>query len=737
MPNKQIILSVELEEAVLSLCATPLGAQRIMGNWPLWVLLCALNMQENLSNTALNNTLNTTLDATLGHCGGGCSMDESAAVELDHNRLAGMPPSCLQGQNMSPQRPVQVIPKESVVRVGSTVSFCCIVGQGNVMSSITYDNQIITATRISSQIYAIILPNVTATSGSGNDVVCIDSRNKHNGATLFAGFPPDDQGLVCETDLVTVTCHWNRGRVTELYGDRRTVYALNNRSCSEASESENLLNWCELSDPVTLGEGNWTLNATNPLGNVVLTDRADLGHRVHLQAPEKVASLQVHAGNASVGWSWKVEKTRTLPLLCQVQLKHNNLTETRNYTGQGLSEVLLTGLHPDGNYSLQVRCGTELNFWKWSDLSSALNFQTKEARPDALDVWICRSSNLSALIMWKPLSANQSHGQIQGYEVTWDSPSGSQHSRISPENHSFLLRDLGDGIATVTAFNSAGSSPPSRIGCPRLSGGAVPVSQILGSRSGFDLSWPASTSATCGYVVEWSPAHKGCDLIVDWVKLPPQPNQVRLPPDECQNSPEHFAAGLKYSLSVYSCSQGAPELLVRMEGYAEELVPDQRVQNLKVEQIGSSVVLQWDEVPQEGRRGFIRGYSVSRSAASGQVTTENISGAGVRNHTFFGLPPESLEFTVKAFTSAGEGPGATAAINLSPTADWLMWVTPVSLVSIACFLILTAVIYFRKRTWCIRMMEKLYRLFQSRSSRRIGQHHLRCSWRRTAMTGWK
>ncbi|KAJ8338767.1 hypothetical protein SKAU_G00355530 [Synaphobranchus kaupii] len=726
-----------------------------MGSWWLWALLIVLKFQENHSNDTMlglpvPQAVELVTDEKLQHVSvtwkqsplkhnltekllfdievlrNGVVVQNGTTEAVQHwNWTSPIPLNCashsvrvrvrllnrtsqwspeksVYGMDVSDHSSLQVYPRDRVVRAGSTMHFCCIVSAGHMLKRFTYNGKDMAATKISDRSYTIIVRNLTKSESQGTDAACEDNGNGYSpeGATVFVGYPPGDHNLECETDLVYVVCHWKRGQITHLLGNRRTLYTLNGSNCSKAIESSASTRWirCLLSGPLDGGKRNWTLTATNPLGSIIVQDRADLSHRVRLQAPSNVTSTRVNDGNASVRWIWEVGAYRTLPLLCQLELKHNDLTETRHYPGLGLSEQLLTGLQPDRQYSLRVRCRTQHDSWHWSNWSSAHTFRTKEGYPDPLDVWIHMNDSNSARFMWKPLSTNQSRGQIKGYVITWNSSMGRQNSSVSPEMHSFFLRNLGDGVATVTAFNSAGSSPPSSIGLPRLSGDAAQVSRISGINGGFDLSWPASPRATWGYVVEWYPTYRERNYTVDWVKVPAQSTRARIPP-------EHFATGVKYSLSVYSCNQEVPELLVKKEGYAKEMAPGQPVQNLIVSESGSEVRLRWDEVPPESQRGFIRGYSVYHYNSSSLVLTANITDPDERELTMKNLRHSSYTFIVKAYTLAGEDSGDMISIQRSHTSDWLISLTLVSLGSMACFLFLTIIICYRKRRW---LKEKIY-----------------------------
>ncbi|XP_061118190.1 leukemia inhibitory factor receptor-like [Conger conger] len=185
------------------------------------------------------------------------------------------------GMDVSSHKSLQVFPStDRVVEVGSSVDYCCIMSEGHTNRTshhITYNLIAPAVTRISDRSFAVHLRNLAPTKTSGNHLQCDASRGAD--ATLFVGYPPSVRNLVCETDLVNLTCHWDLERDTELYGERKTLYSLNGRNCKD----ENILKQCMISVALGPGEKNWTLTARNRLGSMELTDRADLRHRGRLR----------------------------------------------------------------------------------------------------------------------------------------------------------------------------------------------------------------------------------------------------------------------------------------------------------------------------------------------------------------------------------------------------------------------------------------------------------------------
>ncbi len=125
------------------------------------------------------------------------------------------------------------------------------------------------------------------------------------------------------------------------------------------------------------------------------------------------------------------------------------------------------------------------------------------------------------------LLANQSHGHITHYEVTWTNTTDREqkHTTEVHNKHNHLDLNLDtteENVVTVTAWNRNGSSSPSTITIPSLSAGTKlteSVSRIIGSDGGFNLSWSARPTASCGYIVDWCPTVEPCT--VEWLKVPP------------------------------------------------------------------------------------------------------------------------------------------------------------------------------------------------------------------------
>ncbi|XP_041793611.1 LIF receptor subunit alpha a [Chelmon rostratus] len=599
----------------------------------------------------------------------------------------------LQGSDLPSNEKFQMYPQDRVVPVGANTTFCCIVEEGELFGTILYNSTVMNMTRLSRRSYATTVFNQGPSSSTGTNVLCYNSlKTKLTGAVVFVGYPPLPSDFECETrDLTSAVCKWNEGRVSHLYGRRGTRYSVNKRPQQKQRE-------CTLDQ----WEGNWTLVAVNPLGQYSLTDYAEISHRVRPVAPADLSAV-VHAWNATVLWQWNYNSYSSLALDCQVKLTSHGYKTEYNFSGVGLRSVVLSDLYPNEDYSVQVHCGAQQNFfWKWGDWSKPLSFKTSTTVPDAPDVWLWINRDNTGQIIWKPLTRRQSHGQITGYEVTFWSPeenlqhteSFSPDTSAAPINLTQLAAFSGDKvIATVIAKNNDGLSQPANLLIPlRLTDvKPVAVSRAVYSDRGFPLLWQSDANATCGYVVEWHDDSCKWNCPLEWIKVAAGNTNTLI-------KSANFQPGVRYNFSVYSCSSEPAELLQRWQGYMQELVPSSPVP-LSVHQRDSDIVLTWGEIPLVNRRGFILGYNVYISNGSQLTLLGSLSDPGTTNYVVKGFSEGSYKFTVKAYTSAGEDTGATASITLEPYTDWLIVEILTSLGTTALFLAIVTFICFKKRKW--------------------------------------
>ncbi|KAK5870947.1 hypothetical protein PBY51_003852 [Eleginops maclovinus] len=606
----------------------------------------------------------------------------------------------LQGSDLPSEENFQIFPLDKVVPVGANTTFCCIMKEGNQFGKIRYGNTDLISTRLSRRSYATTVFNQGLSSSSGSNVICYDNTEQLiTGVAVFVGYPPLPGDFVCETrDLTSTVCLWNERRDTNLYKSRGTRYTLNNRPCAlewsrNPQKEYRVANW----------EGKWTLVAVNALGQYSLTDSAKLSHRVNPVAPEHLTSV-VHALNATVLWQLKYDGYYSLALVCQVELTSQGYKTKHTFTGVGLRSAVLPDLYPYEDYSVQVRCGAQQNFWKWGSWSETISFKTSSLVPESPDMWVWMNKDYTGQVMWKPLTRRQSRGLMTGYEVTlWSPEEHLQHTEIVPLdifavpiNLTQIATVSSDNMvmATVTAKNTEGVSQPASVLIPlRLTDvDPLAVSRAVYTDQGFSLFWQSDANATFAYVVEWCNASCKWNCLVDWINVAPGNTNVSI---ESAN----FQPGVRYNISLYSSSSEAPELLQRWQGYMQELVPSSPVMSLLTTQQDSDILLSWEQIPLVSRRGFVLGYNIYMSSGSQFTLLANLSDPGSRSYKVKSMPEGSYKFTVKAYTSAGEDTGATASIMLEPFTDRLILEILASLGVTALFLVIVTFICYKKRQW--------------------------------------
>ncbi|XP_041826198.1 leukemia inhibitory factor receptor-like [Melanotaenia boesemani] len=560
-----------------------------------------------------------------------------------------------------PGRPgkTEVYPQNRFFEVGSTATFCCLTAAGQSFKQMHFSgyNTSSMITEIRNQTYALSV-HFHQTKARYVDVECRTDVTLA-GACTYIGRPPNDRDLWCETwDLESVECHWTVG--SDVSALNPTTYELLGSTCQHGNEGR-----CSVKKLVEAGEETWILTAQNKLGKLLLHDRGDLTKRVRMLAPDGVSASRVSARDAVLGWSWTVHKYRSLNVTCQVNVSHGVTSTITEDSGVGLNASVLANLIPNWTYNVQVRCATA-GFWKWGDWSNSTDFHTKGDVPDAPDVWMHMEEN-DTVIMWKTLLANQSQGDIIQYEVTWSHRSmRGQPNQVnvthSKHNLTLTLDPREEHVVIVTARNKHGNSSPSTIVIPSNRSDKTSVkTRITGQEGGFDLSWPYSPAASCGYVVAWYPDVKLGP--VEWLKLPPNQTSTRI---------KNFRDGWRYSLSIYACTQAAPELLAIMEGYTREIGIEKELFKLNYEQQDSGVEISWDPVPLRQQSAFIQGYVLrcwSEDKEVFNVSTDNPAATSLRAAI---LKPNTYLFMVAAQTAVGEGGNTTISIHVDTWVDKLI-----------------------------------------------------------------
>ncbi|XP_063066177.1 leukemia inhibitory factor receptor-like isoform X2 [Engraulis encrasicolus] len=569
----------------------------------------------------------------------------------------------------------KVYPKDDTVMVNSRKLFCCIIPNERNLRHLTYNGSVRQPLRSVGQTYIYELTMQPSPTG-GNDLAC-ETDDGDDGASVFVGYSPQVHNFTCETrNLVDLECSWTQGDDRNLCGIRQTKYTLSgspveppvNRKCTVGPQEDT---WWKkrLSISSSQGEASWTLTAKNALNETTFTYTANPRHRVYLQAPSDLQIVSVNSTSARLEWQWPRANLTSLPMQCEAQIRLNtDMAQSMNNkieasTGINLHGMTLRGLHPYSSYVVKVRCQASEHTYKSGDWSEEISFQTKEDIPDQVDVWMAVDSSNTITIVWKDLSVEKSHGELIDYQLSW----GQSNKSIRPKQHCFSTSGVGEGTRiSIVASNTAGLSPPSTIMTHSYRAG-MEVVRVSGSNGSLELSWRSEAAASCGYILDWIPVNSQdtCDLM--WKKIPAGHN----------------------STTIKSAPNEAPGSVL-------------------AKQDGLDVVLSWNEIPVENRRGFILEYLIKYYPSShqniGPPKTERVS-SNMTRVRIQNLLAETYEFYISARTSAGEGRAERIVVTLTSQVYQIFVYCTASLGVIIILVLLITPLCYRKRTW---LKDKVY-----------------------------
>uniref|UniRef100_A0A8C3RLA4 Oncostatin M receptor n=1 Tax=Chelydra serpentina TaxID=8475 RepID=A0A8C3RLA4_CHESE len=514
-----------------------------------------------------------------------------------------------------------IFPEDKVVEEGSNVTFCC---TGGKESRIEY--------------FLFNYTNYYYPDSNTSQRNMVISMNK----VLHAEVPEpphEPKDLSCDTwDMKTLTCTWNPGENTYLYGKNKPVSFSSFERFSQKTfcyqETEHYL------EPIRCSWAidqqmiyNLTLTAENPLGKRSAHFVLDVAHR-------------------GKGFSAPFVQSNSYP------------------------HLTLGGLQPFTNYAFRIRCGAASHFWKWSEWSKTLEVRTNEA--GKLDVWrevtpVLGGRNVT--LFWKPLPDFRANGGGISFEITWEKlekASEPQHSSISAlQNSTTISIDNHSYKISLAARNSINSSLPSVMiisqatDSEKVDRTDLEEERVNGTVDGIYISWKA-TNAFDGYIVDWCnfPRSQHCDF--QWKRFD-------FNTSSCLINSAAFMPGVRYSFRVYGSLANEDFFLGKKVGYTKELAPRLNPQGEIAEMTSHTLTVNWDSYPiNESQPGFIRGYHVYvktmeeesmchpyfSAAADGSVLCKyTIENPEEKRYVVKHLMPETTyALAVKAYTGGGETP---------------------------------------------------------------------------------
>lgn len=573
----------------------------------------------------------------------------------------------IQGLDTSNISEPRIFPDEKIIEEGSDISLCCIGRKGQIIKEFFLNSPIPYFNRTNSQVGLLIAKNVKFKGVP--HVLCRESCSEDNcfaHAVFFVGRPPDTpRDFSCQTrNMREITCTWDQGRDTYLYGSHSSKYKLSEQfSKTSVPCTVNCSERCSCSWNVGKQRiYNITLTVENPLGQRTTMDVFDVAHRIHPLPPFQ--QWEEHT-ETEIELHWE-QKEKEIELFCQAEVwqpngkaKLYNSSDTQLYH----NSITLGGLQPYTSYTSRVRCGAAKHFWRWSEWSKAHSFRTKEKAPSGkLDVWRKITPALqgrNVTLFWKQEAGFRANGEIISYEVTWEKvvdrfkpehislSSDCNSTRIFIDNHPYRI--------SIMARNTVGYSHPSVLIIP----GATDIEKKLNSS---ELKEEHVNGTDGGILISWKPRDKSDSYIIDWCNFPMlQPCDLqwrRFGPNTSSAliKSAAFVPGVRYNFHVYASAANRAFLLEKKTGYLKELPPRFDPDVKKIELSYHEVTLYWDPYPtDEIHPGFLRGYHVYVSPVQ-----EGCNLKGSKKHVLEGGSvvckftienPEEKTYTVKHLTS--------------------------------------------------------------------------------------
>ncbi|KAJ7335040.1 hypothetical protein JRQ81_012981 [Phrynocephalus forsythii] len=626
-------------------------------------------------------------------------------------------------------------PLDRVVHVGSSVTFCCVWKNGGKMNTLNFSQcppHRCPIAPLSTESMTIQVQNVSVTPPGGSNAWCIvetDEGSIPYGTVLFVGYSPDvPQNVSCETrDLKKIVCKWEQGRPTRLYGQRRTIYTLLERISGEnvTYTGDGKRYQCHFPIQNNRRIYNFTVHASNDLGQSEASLSIDIKHRVHPQPPEK---LTVSDNNpTSIGLSWYLPGSfAEIQLKCQVRVdtspsaeelnlhlgnietshKTNNATFYLDGAENSYYTVSVDSLLPYMSYIFQVRCSAaEPFFWKWSSWRQTTLHRTQEAPPAGqLDIWRERvNDGDTVIIFWKSLPFVERNGKIQAYEVSWSLSKIATEKKEVPESNNHTSINLGgsDCVITVVAKNKAGPSPPSLINSAEIAVGDVPTENGVATGDGINITWHPDHSVTCGYTVRWCYGPEPC--VVDWKTFPTGVTNAVI-------KSAHFQMGIRYHFSLYGCKDDGYQLLKHINSYIKELEPRVApVFNVELA-TSDSILIKWKDIPVKDARGFLKGYLLHLGKGEEGTTKPNSFESGHQEINITDLNQKTLKISglqgktsyhlkLSGYTAAGTGPASSLHVITKENAVGLIIAILIPVAIVIVLAIVTSILCYRKREW--------------------------------------
>ncbi|XP_047192804.1 interleukin-23 receptor isoform X2 [Scophthalmus maximus] len=492
-----------------------------------------------------------------------------------------------------------------------------------------------------------------------------------NGLDLHGGLPPEKpESITCETTRASgaIDCSWKSGPETYLsktynvsvYGENGTRIHLDQvQDAEKIAIPRGIVDKNTVYQLVITAFNHFGASQSDPFSlcvqDIVIPDTPHIAHIEFVNGPI-AAVLQWTTNDSSVN------------LIPHVRLcTPNGPWEEREETELSKGLIRVDDLRPLTEYEFQIRtCNSSAGLMpgstsgktrfcsKWSP--SVTGTSPGIGPSQQLHVWRMFSSRRMVIVFWKPPPPEDHSGEVQEYKIFL---ANDQKEEVTcPATLSqWSVHVPAEGQAvSISAVTSYGSTPPADVPL-RHSGVSGPVLGELapaanGSAVLVSWSWPGTK--------QW-PTSGGEPLhyVVEWMRVPGTELQWQML-DEKQNSTSitGLTAGVRYNISVYAVTTGGVSAPSSGLVYSKEQKPASGPNLSALVHEAGRMLIMWDELPVDQRRGFITNYTLYVQTLEHSNTVSMrvmLSGSGPRQ-MWLDCPEGALALRLTASTSAGEGP---------------------------------------------------------------------------------
>ncbi|KAK2900454.1 hypothetical protein Q8A67_008569 [Cirrhinus molitorella] len=416
--------------------------------------------------------------------------------------------------------------------------------------------------------------------------------------------------------------------------------------------------------------------------------------------PPQIKDLKPSESPGCLQVIWRM--TESIPtnekcnILLQAEYTTHNQTQSQTIEAFSKKTWEICKLHPGSKYTVRFRAQDKRAHTHWSSWTSVDTTTPEKAPSAAPRLWRLiepaeEAGKRRLTLLWKPVSWPEVSGVVLSYSASCHSDLDSSQWTCGSINASrrFCILTISDDPChcSLTATNSAGTSPPAHISIPAHMDTKFPPPQTISATPLDDTRLK----------VEWTVALNQSEsgFVVQWTAVPyTEPDSLHW--EHMNKTARGFIlTGLRpevpYNLSVMSLYGRKAGSGLSIVAFTREGAPSVGPNITVVTTSSSGVVLKWDPVPLEKRHSLIRNYTVLYSINGKSATVDTCD-----EHTsLIGLIEGTYNICVMAHTAVGGavGPCQMVVVGLED-----VQVIPILLCALLlCFLILIIPVCMRMR----------------------------------------